>query len=291
MIGCEICEDWFHGTCVHVDESDEPLIDKYACPNCEAQGKGKTVWLRKCRLPGCKKPAIAIVRGSKGVKGTRGSKYCCDEHGLLFFKNRLNNLDPEIMTKEQLRSLVSAMKGVDEFKVLGDTEPTISDSVLARFKTPEDDSKLADLRLEREKLARQLELVELRRTFLHLAVEKAKQLNADLKNAIPQQLTVGKNKPKAKEICGFDDRLSFDDAEFLEWSVSPEGKRIFAELRIDDDRHCDTEKRRCRHAGWQGLRGEDILMEESLLRSQLDGITKQEKIIKYILFGCYADFQ
>jgi hypothetical protein len=39
------------------------------------------------------------------------------------------------------------------------------------------------------------------------------------------------------------------------------------------------EKRRCRHSQWQNLRGEEILMEESLLRGQLDGITQQENMI------------
>jgi len=284
MIGCETCEDWFHGSCVHIDESDEPLIDKYICPTCEEKGKGKTVWLRKCRLPGCKKPAIAPVRGTKGVKGTKGSKYCCDEHGVQFFKSRLNKLDPETLTKPQLKAVLGAMKGIEEFKVLGDVEPTIPESVLAKFRTPEDDSRLTDLRLEREKISRKIEIVELRRSFLHLVVEKAKQLNADLKSAVPQQLAVGKNKTKskAKEICGFDDRLSLDDAEFLEWSASPEGKVIFTEKIIEDDKQCDNEKRRCRHVGWQALRGEDILMEESLLRSQLEGIALQEKLIKFI---------
>jgi len=86
---------------------------------------------------------------------------------------------------------------------------------------------------------------------------------------------------KAKEICGYDDRLSLDDGECLEWSVGEEGRRIFGERRIEDDGiACGVEKRRCRHSGWQMLRGEDILMEESILRSQLDGISKQENIIR-----------
>ena len=32
MIGCDGgCEDWFHGHCINIDQSDENLIDKYIC--------------------------------------------------------------------------------------------------------------------------------------------------------------------------------------------------------------------------------------------------------------------
>ena len=281
MINCEICNDWFHGTCVSLEESDEPLIDCYICPICTAKGKGKTSWIRKCRLDGCKNPAIQAVKGNRGGgKGARGSKYCSDEHAIEFFKTKLNDLDMESLTKQQLKTILTGIGTVDEFKVLGDHEPIIPDTVLGKYKSPDDDSKLADLRLEKEKISRKMEIVQLRQTFLHLVVEKTKQLNADLKSAVPQQLAVGKSKPKPKEICGYDERLSLDDSEFLEWSANDEGKRIFNERRIDGEHECNVEKKRCRHIGWQGLRGEDILMEESLLRSQLDGISRQEAMIK-----------
>jgi len=288
MICCESCNDWFHGTCVHLEESDEALIDTYICPICTEQTKGKTTWRRKCRLDGCKNPATPAVKSTKGIKATKGSKYCSDEHGTLFFRAKLRKLDGDSMTKEHLKTILMDVGSVEAFKTLGDEEPSIPNSVLLKYKTVEDDSRLADLRLEREKLLRKLEIVHLRQTFLHLAVEKAKQLNLDLKSLIqPQQLSMSKSKPKvkAKEICGFNEILSLDDVEFLDWSVSEEGKRIFAEKRIEGDKVCGVEKRRCRHTGWQGLRGEDILMEESLLNSQLEGISRQENIIKYGSWG------
>jgi len=103
---------------------------------------------------------------------------------------------------------------------------------------------------------------------------------------------VGNTKVKAKEICAFDERLLFGDTEFLEWTATEEGKRVLAGGKSGEgeegDKWCGVEKRRCRHVGWQGLRGEDILMEESLLREQLDGIAREEKAIRYAnqtLFG------
>lgn len=95
---------------------------------------------------------------------------------------------------------------------------------------------------------------------------------------------MGKTKPKAKEICAFDERLLLGDTEFLEWSATEEGKRVLAGGKGEGEeggQRCGVEKRRCRHVGWQGLRGEDILMEESLLREQLEGIAREEKAIRY----------
>ncbi|XP_030643940.1 lysine-specific demethylase 7A [Chanos chanos] len=35
MIECDICKDWFHGSCVQVEEHHAVDIDEYHCPNCE----------------------------------------------------------------------------------------------------------------------------------------------------------------------------------------------------------------------------------------------------------------
>ncbi|XP_056128863.1 histone lysine demethylase PHF8 [Lampris incognitus] len=35
MIECDICQDWFHGSCVGVEEDKAAEIDRYHCPNCQ----------------------------------------------------------------------------------------------------------------------------------------------------------------------------------------------------------------------------------------------------------------
>ncbi|XP_061685114.1 histone lysine demethylase PHF8-like [Syngnathoides biaculeatus] len=35
MIECDICQDWFHGSCVAVEEDKATEIDLYHCPNCQ----------------------------------------------------------------------------------------------------------------------------------------------------------------------------------------------------------------------------------------------------------------
>jgi len=86
MIACDGgCDDWFHGRCVQMDESDGQLIDKYICPNCTAKGKGNTMWKPMCRLPECRQPARVAPKNKKG-QTSRPSKYCSDEHGELFMQ-------------------------------------------------------------------------------------------------------------------------------------------------------------------------------------------------------------
>ncbi|ODH53582.1 hypothetical protein GX48_00416 [Paracoccidioides brasiliensis] len=82
MIGCDGgCEDWFHGKCVNINQEDANLIDKYICPACEAKNGTHTTWKRMCRLPGCRQPAR--ISG-----GTVPSKYCTDEHGREFMRQK-----------------------------------------------------------------------------------------------------------------------------------------------------------------------------------------------------------
>ncbi|XP_056590362.1 lysine-specific demethylase phf2 isoform X3 [Triplophysa dalaica] len=46
MIECDACKDWFHGSCVGVDEDEAPDIDIYHCPNCE-KTHGKSTLKKK----------------------------------------------------------------------------------------------------------------------------------------------------------------------------------------------------------------------------------------------------
>ena len=49
-------------------------------PNCHANGVGQTTWKPMCRLESCRNPAR--------VTGPKPSKYCSDEHGVEYMKNR-----------------------------------------------------------------------------------------------------------------------------------------------------------------------------------------------------------
>lgn len=50
-IGCDICQDWYHGSCVGVTEAESESIDFYTCPRClEKNEKGKVDPAKENRL-------------------------------------------------------------------------------------------------------------------------------------------------------------------------------------------------------------------------------------------------
>jgi len=46
-IGCENCEDWFHGRCIGVLQAEAENIEEYVCPNCDPNSKLNFVNLKK----------------------------------------------------------------------------------------------------------------------------------------------------------------------------------------------------------------------------------------------------
>ncbi|KAL4816257.1 hypothetical protein BDW67DRAFT_191158 [Aspergillus spinulosporus] len=124
MIACDGgCEDWFHGKCVNIDPRDVDLIEKYICPNCKENGKGCTLWKPMCRLKECRKPAR--------ISGPTPSKYCSDEHGLEFMRQKTRHLN-----------LISPQ---------GNQKPkTIFRAALSGTQTPRDDDSEYDSQMEDE---------------------------------------------------------------------------------------------------------------------------------------------
>ncbi|CAI9614927.1 unnamed protein product [Staurois parvus] len=42
-IGCDRCQNWFHGRCVGILQSEADLIDEYVCPQCQSTEDAMTV--------------------------------------------------------------------------------------------------------------------------------------------------------------------------------------------------------------------------------------------------------
>ncbi|PYD08700.1 hypothetical protein DND36_31155, partial [Pseudomonas savastanoi pv. glycinea] len=91
MIGCDGCEEWFHFTCMKMNEAYQLLIDKFYCKFCQWQGKGRTRYNKICRLPGCMKP----------IRSELKSKYCSEECGLEYMKRFLEEL--EKLSREEMK--------------------------------------------------------------------------------------------------------------------------------------------------------------------------------------------
>ncbi|XP_035169698.1 histone lysine demethylase PHF8-like, partial [Oxyura jamaicensis] len=64
MIECDGCQDWFHGSCVGVEEEAAAEIDLYHCPQC-AVLRGPSVMKRRRAPP---KPAPGDADAGRPVR-------------------------------------------------------------------------------------------------------------------------------------------------------------------------------------------------------------------------------
>ncbi|KAI9679846.1 MAG: hypothetical protein M1817_004860 [Caeruleum heppii] len=307
MIGCDGgCEDWFHGACVKIDEEDGNLIDKYICPNCQTEEK-YTTWKPMCRLDGCREPA----RLEQG----KASKYCSDEHGVLFMQQRApkskekkRKRDPApdgeddhgaalggSLSRGQLATLANDAKDADEFRGLGDGDLSVAlpngngttevkesgeGDESAQF-DDEEKSKMKHFTGEREKLERKRKYLKDREQFVQLVRERAKRVLDELSGI--------------KDICGFDSRLSWTEAEFLAWRDSEAGKAAFetgtleapaapadADAMDEDGIGAGVcQKKRCeRHRQWRNVQLQEIRLDESSVAEELQKLQQEELDLK-----------
>ncbi|KAI9796958.1 MAG: hypothetical protein M1833_005904 [Piccolia ochrophora] len=300
MIGCDGgCEDWFHGACVKIDEEDGDLIDKYICPNCESNGKGNTTWKPMCRLDGCRQPARLTKKSL--------SKYCSDEHGREFMRQRVprstirvghgpsaendDESEPEVggvLHKGQLAAVAKGVDNVSEFRNLGegvlsppptavpdengDTKMEDGEGNAGTFFNDEEWRRNEDIEKEKETLVQRRILLKDRERFLQLVKDRSKHILEQLNNV--------------KDICGYDSRLSWTDEEFLAWRSSEEGEKAFTTGELEPSESATTEeeggdgvcqKKRCeRHKQWRNIQIQDIRFEESKVADEMRRLKQEE---------------
>ncbi|EWC44044.1 hypothetical protein DRE_01396 [Drechslerella stenobrocha 248] len=259
MIGCDGCDDWFHGECVQFQADDEDLVDQYFCPNCQEKGLGPTTWKRKCRLPSCRSPAA--------VTNTPPSKYCSPEHGLEFFrsKQRLAEYSPG-----ELSAVVGAVHDAASFQKLGDnvTAPE-SPTVRAKIET----LLLRDAEIlepMKKAVSRRQTRLETRSRYISMVKDRQKRVADELRGEADQT-------PKGiKELCAFDIRLALDDDEFADWCDGEEGKAVFLNGHIDG-REGLCMKRKCeKHKYWLRIAMEDLELEGRLVNESAAAVLSEE---------------
>ncbi|KAK9469355.1 hypothetical protein V1512DRAFT_256063 [Lipomyces arxii] len=284
MIACDICDNWYHGKCVHIDEQDADLLDTYACPNCTSKG-GKTLWKRKCLLPECRLPALVGK-----------SKYCCVQHGVKYMTDVIaahrtdsdDGLHNAALSPNDIAALISIP--FSEFKALGDSLPP--DTV--KSLTTLDHARLASLASLRQDV----------NAKMHYATAKS------------HYASYAKLRAQATKLCGFDPKLVLDDHDWIAFVDSQDGKSVLDRISSYLDSHpyepdrrrqkrkplqpesdaatqdilavlptgtegmCELEKRRCsKHNAWQHIRTEEIELDLRECADALDKIDKEEAAI------------
>jgi COMPASS component SPP1 len=322
MIGCDGgCDDWFHGDCVNMKQADEGLVDKFICPLCEENGRGHTTWKPMCRRDGCRKPA----RVAKDCE----SKYCTDACGTLFMQEQLqrtagakaangakskkakkkggkNEEEGEeeeptplggVLRSKDLKALVDASPNIQTFKNLGTgvlTPPQTASPNRATFDgidgfalTTGEKERLSALHNEKSQLNDRLEALKDREKFVSMAKEQAVRV-------------AEREKIKMKEFCGYDSRLSWSDAEFLQWRNGRHGQAAFkfstlsptteqvdsmstvngADSSLEAKETVCLKKRCPKHPQWQKLNLQDARFEELEVVEAIKECEKEEKSVR-----------
>jgi COMPASS component SPP1 len=324
MIGCDGgCDDWFHGDCINMKQADEELVDKFICPQCEENGRGHTTWKPMCRRDGCRKPAR--------LAKDRESKYCSDACGTLFMTEQLqrtagakgangtkdkskkakkkggkNEEEGEeeeptplggVLRAKDLKALVDASPNIQAFKNLGTgvlTPPQTASPNRISFDgadgfafTAGETERLNALHNEKSQLNDRLEVLKDREKFVSMAKEQAVRV-------------AEREKIKMKEFCGYDSRLSWSDAEFLQWRNGKHGRAAFkfstlsptaeqissmpavngSDISVEAKESVCLKKRCPKHPQWQKLNLQDARFEELEVVEAIRECEKEEKSVR-----------
>lgn len=270
MIGCDGCDEWYHGDCVNVSKLDEGLIDRYFCPRCERQGNGSTVWKRKCRLVGCRKPALMHTKDAEDdIKmedeqtGSTASKYCSSAHGVEFMQQKISQA---LISKGEIKSLLVVSTSVESFRKIGDVAPTIEGTL-----TSDDEARISRMNDTRDAIYEELRRLEARVACLASMRDRAARLNAGLRAR------------KEKEVCGLDERLNLQDEDLDTLIASPSNflATLDAAGATATDKLCTVPAKKCtKHAAWQTIKQDGYTLDEENLRGELARLRREDQEIR-----------
>ncbi|KAH7336233.1 hypothetical protein BKA65DRAFT_403055 [Rhexocercosporidium sp. MPI-PUGE-AT-0058] len=304
MVFCDGgCEDWYHCSCVNVDEDDaKELLDRYICPKCTTNDL-KTTWKRICRYINCDNGC------RKGARVNQNSKYCSEEHLNMFFEwcyTKLRGDDVPSMggalNRQEVADLLTSISTAEELHDLG-KKPRLAieegakaeGPIGLRYILPEDKLLIEEIQQKKRVLEAQIEGYKNQKKLLKMINERAK---------------IASQHPSldVKAICGYDDRLAMNEAEFNAWRESEEGQKAFeTEVlgpRTEDtkgigahilypgqavpgitkvadalDNICLKPPKKCKHQNWREIHNQDFIAMQLILTEQLNRLTENEKEI------------
>ncbi|KAH8597930.1 hypothetical protein B0O99DRAFT_540053 [Bisporella sp. PMI_857] len=308
MVNCEGgCDDWYHCSCVGIDETDtKELLDRYVCPKCTTD-KDFTTWKPMCRYfnvgnflgtPACRKQARVTLDPP--------SKYCSDEHRDAFWefvKSRVRDDDRPSMggslNQKEIGWILKQRGTAKEVHALGEKPrlPKKEDADPNRpvgldYLTSEEQQEIEEIQMKKSTLEARIE-------GYTKQVELLKMINERAKKATQQPNL------EIKDLCGYDNRLAMNEAEFAFWCNTTEGKTAFETgvlgprteetksiggivsfpgqaspdaPKVSDalDNLCLRPRKKCKHLNWRELHNHDFVYNRKILRDELEKLSKAE---------------
>ncbi|KAG0177894.1 hypothetical protein DFQ29_004203 [Apophysomyces sp. BC1021] len=153
MIACDRCNQWFHGECVGINETEGEFIDLYFCNECSKVNGKITSWKPQCANPACHQ--AARIGTNQGYL----SKYCSDTCGLQVARARLE------LAQMKRHAEIHDSTSVPEAMVAKQRQSRINS--LADL---EDRQRLDEVRNEKQRIKSRLIGLDRRHTFLKLLI-------------------------------------------------------------------------------------------------------------------------
>lgn len=193
MIGCDKCDDWFHGECVHVSSKDAKKMSSYTCSACEKKAKEEAarkermrleeerrqqlllqqqaLQQQKVRVPKTEQPCLF---GKCGDFAREGSSYCSHECGIRYSMIQVERdkqdeaaqrkRDEELTRRNMFEQVQARILRQHE---LGQVLPILEQH---------DIFILQEVRRELQKIHEKRGLLEQQRLYFQAAVERARAL-------------------------------------------------------------------------------------------------------------------
>ncbi|RXK35274.1 hypothetical protein M231_07472 [Tremella mesenterica] len=248
MVGCDACDDWFHPPCVGLSGKQVETLDSYICKSCEARTGQKPRYKLVCHRAECVNPIVG-----------KPSKYCSP---LCAFRHG-QSLIPAVANKRQLKQLHDAFVSYPPPPPKTTVSHHISRPVTAPTTVVPTSDILHAISDQLTGVKSALEVVRKRQRILSQAIERWETLGNVLPPPEPEDGTEERGRWKRKhavkeeKMCGWDERLSWDDVEVNIW----DGEHWEGEV-------CGKGKRCERHLGWQKTVGVSLDLEQGVLEKR-----------------------
>ena len=197
----------------------------------------------------------------------------------------------------EIKALIAKYEGIEQWRTMGTKPTTAPIDAEGDSKLKYDDYEEKQLAIVASKMAEhrnRISALTTREVFLGLVKKRSAIVTEELR----------KENPKLKDVCGFDPRLSWSEAEFLQWRDSSDGNLALAtealgpaaEILKDETKSSDDEdeddnvgstshgvcsKNRCqRHGKWHKVQTAEIRFEQDSISKSIDKLEREEAAIK-----------
>lgn len=224
MIGCECCDEWFHGECIGLTKDvGEKLVERFVCPNCtNEEEKIVTIYRQTCAFDGCKRlarlydsyPAVDRKGNAKDIDNIKNkqddnaasmqkiSAFCSDDHRDTYWdqviaslpKDQTGIFHDELTQQQVMALLVGGKVKIDPgFPFNGDPfDPKRAPNAPLN---PEEEEYIKESEADRREMGEEIGILK--------KMLKLLELSANRKMAAVE---AGRFE---KDMCGYDVRLDF----------------------------------------------------------------------------------